>query len=271
MSLSPNLALQPVAQLACIFIVMVAAMTLGWLWQRRHINAGIVDVIWSGGTGMAAIFIAVTGPGDAGLRLALALLAAAWSFRLASHLWRRVRRDEDGRYRALRERWHGHQGKFFGLFMFQAFLVPLFSLPFVAVGANAHGGIHLLAGVLIWAGALTGETLADRQLDRFRAIPANHGSSCRAGLWRYSRHPNYFFEWCHWFAYVALAWGSPLAWMAWVGPVLMFVFLRWVSGIPFTEQQALRSRGEEYRAYQRATTAFFPWFPNSSRSSGDMQ
>lgn len=263
--------LGPVQQLACIFIAMVAAMTLGWLWQQRHINAGIVDVIWSGGMGVAALFIAVTGPGGAGPRLAMAVLAAVWSFRLASHLWRRVRRDEDGRYRALRERWHGHQGKFFGLFMFQAFLVPLFSLPFVAVGANAHGGFHLLAGVLIWAVALAGETVADRQLERFRAIPANHGSSCRAGLWRYSRHPNYFFEWCHWFAYVALAWGSPLAWMAWVGPLLMFVFLRWVSGIPFTEQQALRSRGEEYRAYQRATPAFFPWFPKSSRSSGDMQ
>ncbi|WP_233237012.1 DUF1295 domain-containing protein [Bordetella sp. LUAb4] len=263
--------MNPVQQLACIAIVMVAAMTLGWLWQRRHVNAGIVDVIWSGGMGMAALLIAVTGAGAAGPRLALALLAAAWSLRLARHLWRRVRRDEDGRYRALRERWHGHQGKFFGLFMLQAVLVPLFSLPFVAVAANPHNGIHLGIGVLLWAAALAGETLADRQLDRHRAIPANSGRSCRAGLWRYSRHPNYFFEWCHWFAYVALAWGSPLAWMAWSGPLLMFVFLRWVSGIPFTEQQALRSRGDEYRAYQRVTPAFFPWFPKSSRSSGDRQ
>ena len=115
----------------------------------------------------------------------------------------------------------------------------------------------------IWLAALTGEIIADRQLDRFRDDPAHRGQTCRAGLWRYSRHPNYFFEWCHWFGYVALAWGSPLAGLAWLGPVLMFVFLRWISGIPFTEQQALRTRGDDYRDYQRRTSAFFPWFPKS--------
>ena len=91
----------------------------------------------------------------------------------------------------------------------------------------------------------------------------NRGRICDVGLWRYSRHPNYFFEWLHWFAYVLLAIGSPIAWLAWAGPLVMYVFLRWISGIPYTEAQALRTRGEDYRDYQRTTPMLFPWFPKS--------
>ncbi|MDE2345901.1 MAG: DUF1295 domain-containing protein, partial [Gammaproteobacteria bacterium] len=109
-----------------------------------------------------------------------------------------------------------------------------------------------------------GESIADLQLARFRANPANRGRTCRHGLWRYSRHPNYFFEWLHWFAYVCLAIGSPIAWLAWSGPVVMYVFLRWISGIPYTEAQALRSRGDDYRAYQQSTPMLLPWFPKHS-------
>ncbi|MFY2566560.1 DUF1295 domain-containing protein [Achromobacter ruhlandii] len=250
-------------QWSCIAVAMVIAMALAWRWQRRRANAGIVDVVWSLGMGAAAWLIAATGSGSLAARLALALMAGVWSLRLAWHLWRRVRAGEDGRYRALREHWHGHQGKFFGLFMFQAGLVMLFCLPFLAVGDSPAQGAPVALGLLIWLAALTGEVIADRQLDRFRDDPSRRGKTCRQGLWRFSRHPNYFFEWCHWFGYVALAWGSPLAWLAWLGPLLMYVFLRWISGIPFTEQQALRTRGDDYRDYQRRTSAFFPWFPKS--------
>ena len=106
-----------------------------------------------------------------------------------------------------------------------------------------------------------------RQLAAFRAQPSNRGRTCRSGLWRYSRHPNYFFEWLHWFAYVALAVGSPVSWLAWSGPVVMYLFLRYISGIPFTEANALRSRGDDYREYQRTTPMLFPWFPRKSLPS----
>ncbi|MDO8279159.1 MAG: DUF1295 domain-containing protein, partial [Burkholderiaceae bacterium] len=172
-----------------------------------------------------------------------------------------------GRYRHLREHWGGHQGKFFAFFMFQAALVLLFALPFIAVARNPVQGLTpmLLLGLAIWVFAVVAEGVADRQLARFRAEPANHGRTCRSGLWRYSRHPNYFFEWLHWFSYVALAQGSDLAWLAWSGPVVMYVFLRWISGIPFTEANALRTRGDDYRDYQQRTPMLIPWFPRSPR------
>jgi steroid 5-alpha reductase family enzyme len=255
--MSPWLPLAVLAALASV------AMTAGWAWQRRHRNAGIVDVIWAAGLAAAAVLMAALENGAAVPRIMTAVLGGAWGLRLAAHLWLRVCSEpEDGRYRALRARWQGSQAKFLLFFLFQALLVVLFSLPFLVVARNrAPRAAWLAAGVLIWLIAVLGESVADRQLARFRADPANRGRTCRQGLWRYSRHPNYFFEWLHWFAYVALAQGAPLAALAWTGPVLMLVFLRWVSGIPFTEAQALRSRGDDYRDYQVSTSMLVPWFP----------
>jgi len=254
----------PIMQALMVAAVAALLMAGGWLWQRRHHNAGIVDAMWASGMAVAAVLLAWTGPGAATPRVLLAVLGGVWAGRLALHIWKRVRHgEEDGRYRALRAHWNGSQGKFALFFLAQAGLVVFMSLPFIAVAANPVPGMTPWAwlGVLVWAVSVAGETVADRQLDAFRADPANRGRTCRAGLWRVSRHPNYFFEWLHWFSYVALAAGSGLAWLAWVGPVAMYIFLRWISGIPYTEAQALRSRGEDYRQYQRTTPMLFPWFP----------
>lgn len=256
--------MSPGMQILMVAVMGVVLMAAGWQWQRRHRNAGIVDVMWASGVGLGAVLMALTGPGAATPRVLLALLGGLWAGRLAHHIWRRVRQgEEDGRYRALRDHWHGHQGKFALFFLAQAGLIVLFTLPFIAVAANPTPGVTVwsVAGLLIWLAAVAGETLADRQLAAFRADPGNAGRVCRAGLWRYSRHPNYFFEWLHWFSYVALAVGAGLAWLAWLGPIVMFIFLRWISGIPYTEAQSLRSRGEAYRDYQRSTPMLFPWFP----------
>ncbi|HVI54898.1 MAG TPA: DUF1295 domain-containing protein [Luteibacter sp.] len=249
--------------LLVIWLASAWLMTAGWAWQRRHRNAGIVDVLWSVAVGAAAVLAALVGSGAPVTRVVTAVLGGLWACRLAWHLWRRVSaEEEDGRYRALREHWHGSQGKFFGFFQFQAFLVGLFAVPFIAVAANPVSSMAAMTvAIAIWLASVGGEALADRQLAAFRADPANKGKTCRDGLWRYSRHPNYFFEWLHWFVYVVLAIGSPLWWLAWSGPVVMFLFLRFVSGVPYTETQALRSRGDAYRRYQRDTPMFFPWFP----------
>ena len=240
-------------------------MLCGWHWQRRHDNAGIVDVLWALGLAGAALWLALTGSGAPSARMLVGVLGAAWALRLALHLWRRVRSEaEDGRYRALRRHWDGDQRKFLGFFLFQALLVVLFSLPLAAVVAHPQPSpLQLGAAALLWAVSVLGEALADAQLARFRADPGNRGRTCDRGLWRYSRHPNYFFEWLHWCAWAIAAVGAPHAWLGLLGPVLMYLFLRFISGIPFTEQQALRTRGDDYRAYQRRTPMFFPWFPKS--------
>jgi len=252
--------------LLVLWLLMTAAMWGGWRWQRQHGNAGIVDVLWSAGLGVGAVLLAAVGRGAVAPRVLLAILGGVWSLRLALHLWTRVRREgEDGRYQHLRSSWGGDQRRWLAFFQLQALLVPVFALPFAAVAANPRGASPWLAlGVAIWLLAVAGEGIADAQLARFRADPAYRGRTCRSGLWRYSRHPNYFFEWLHWLAYVALAVGSPLWALAWLGPLTMWLFLRFLSGVPWTEAQALRTRGEDYRDYQRTTPMLFPWFPRRS-------
>jgi steroid 5-alpha reductase family enzyme len=256
----------PWRSLLAIWLVAAAMMTLGWARAQRRGNAGIVDVLWSFGLAASAVANGILGAGAGVPRLMVAALGGIWGARLGLHLWQRVRSEpEDGRYHALRGRWGNNAFKWFGLFQFQAFLIPLFSIPFAAAAANPRtSGLWPAVAGGIWLISVGGESLADRQLARFRADPANRGRTCRTGLWRYSRHPNYFFEWLHWFGYAALAVGAPAFRYSLLGPLLMYVFLRWISGVPYTEAQALRSRGEEYRDYQRRTSVLIPWWPRQA-------
>jgi steroid 5-alpha reductase family enzyme len=252
--------------IASVWIVASIIMIGGWLYQRRTRNAGIVDVIWSACMAASAVFYALTGSGAFLPRLLVGALGAIWGTRLALHLWVRVsREEEDGRYARLRKRWNGDQGKFLMFFLAQGLLTALFSLPFWIAAHNPVDGwtVWLILAVLIWLVALGGEWIADHQLAAHRADPAMKGKTCRRGLWRYSRHPNYFFEWLHWFTYVFLAIGTGPVWVAasLLGAALMLGTLCLVTGIPYTEAQAVRSRGDDYREYQRTTSALIPWFP----------
>jgi len=253
-----------------ILFVLIAsslAMCATWLLQWRTGNAGIVDLVWTIAVGLASLLYAWQGTGDPVRRLLVALFAGLWSARLAWHLWRRVvGQAEDGRYRALREHWGEAQHR--GLFVFfqaQALFVVIFSLPQWAVAhtPGAPAVWQLLAAVCVWGIALGGETVADAQLDAFRRRPQAHGRTCREGLWRYSRHPNYFFEWLGWFVWPILAWPGEVTWLAlFAGPALMYLFLARLTGIPYTERQALKSRSD-YAEYQRTTSPFFPWPPRA--------
>ena len=240
-----------------------------WLVQLRTRNAGIVDAVWSVSMGASALFYAWVGSGSLVDRLAVAMLGGIWGSRLCLHIVARVLSEpEDGRYKYLREHWHDNQIKFFGFFQAQAIVIVLFSLPFYAVAENTKDSLspYCVVGLVIWLISIVGESIADAQLSAFRKDPKNKGKTCDVGLWRYSRHPNYFFEWIHWFAYVFLALGTPLSiWaLTWIGPIMMYASLMWISGVPFTEAQALRSRGDDYRRYQRRTSVLIPWFPKKA-------
>lgn len=241
--------------------VLAILMALLWVRQMQTRNATSVDAAWSGGMGVLAIGYALLSDGDPARRLLTGGLAFIWAGRLAWHLIsdRVLGRPEDGRYRAMREHWGPRAALFFFLFyQGQAIVATLFSIPILAAMRGGPLDGWAITGVLVWVVAVSGETIADRQLALFRSEPANRGKTCRTGLWRVSRHPNYFFEWTHWFTYVLIGHG---AWLTWLGPALMLLFLFRLTGIPFTEQQSLRSRGDDYRAYQRETSVFFPWFP----------
>lgn len=259
--------------LAIIFLgagLMLATFTILWLIQRFRGNAGIVDVGWAASLGLLAVMYGVLAEGYPLRRLVVAVMVGVWSVRLTTYLFlnRVHNRPEDGRYVLLRKNWGDNfQSRLFFFYHFQGLANVFLSLPILAVMLRPEGHLTAwdFAGVALWAAAICGEALADAQLARWRDNPANRGRTCRQGLWRYSRHPNYFFEWMFWWSFVVMAVGSPLWWLTLLGPVLMIIVLYKVTGIPYTEKQALLSRGEDYRKYQRTTSAFVPWFPREEK------
>lgn len=244
-------------------VVALAVMTVMWLIQLKTRNAGIVDVAWAGNLGLLAVLYAWFGEGNllrSGLLIAMVVL---WSLRLTVYLFKRnVGREEEGRYQYLRQVWQPYLNvKFLLFFWAQGILDVILSLPFLLVCLNPAPALAVpeFAGMLLWLVAFTGEVVADRQLQRFKENPENSGKVCQVGLWRYSRHPNYFFEWLIWVSYFIFALGSPFGFIAAISPLLMLFFILKVTGIPPTEAQSLRSKGEAYRQYQKTTSAFVLW------------
>jgi steroid 5-alpha reductase family enzyme len=261
------LAVSALAGLAAAFAALYAV-------ARRIDNYGIVDIAWSYAFGVIALFYALAGPGWFPRRLVFAAMMITWSLRLGTHLAIRVLGHhpvEDGRYQQLRRDWAaGFAAKMFGFFQLQAASVVLLGVAPLVAALNPATGFHPLesAGLALWFVAVAGEALADAQLAAFKRNPANRGGVCAVGLWRYSRHPNYFFECLIWVSYALFAFGSPGGWLALIGPAAILYLLLRVTGIPLTEEQSLRSRGEAYRRYQETTSAFLPWFPKKPRAAG---
>jgi len=248
-------------------VAVCGLMLLLWLIHLSLRNASIVDPGWAGGLVLLAAIDATMGGGYRVRALWIAAMAALWGLRLALYLLSRVLgHPEEGRYVQLRREWGGNLPlKFLLFFQFQALLCVLLSLPFLLVSINRNPHLSMLEFVAsgLWLVAWIGESAADFQLQRFKSNPANRGTICRVGPWKYSRHPNYFFEWLIWAAFALFALASPFGYLALIAPMLMLYFLFRVTGIPATEEQAIRSKGEAYRQYQQTTSAFVPWFPRS--------
>ena len=257
--------------LAWVAIGAGAMMAVLFLVQRRTGNAGIVDVAWSFGLGASAIVYAIFAQGDALRRVNLAILGGVWGFRLAWHIFsdRVMGAPEDGRYQDLRARWgDAFQRNIFIFFQAQGLLIVLLSIPFLLASSKGGPwpGPFDIAGGVLWLIGIAGESIADMQLKRFKARPDAKGRTCRVGLWRYSRHPNYFFEWTIWLGFGIFALGDAWGWIGLFAPALMLLLILKVTGIPPTEARAIASRGDDYRRYQQETSAFLPWFPKRIQS-----
>ena len=267
-----------------ILILLVAVglsivMMLAWAYQRRVGNAGWVDVFWTAGLGLAGVAVSLAPvPGTAGptsRQELIALMVAVWSIRLGSYLGMRVAHHaEDVRYNDFRRSWGADfQWRMFWFLQIQALAAIILAMCILLAARHPAPGIRIAdwVGVLILAVAIGGEGIADGQLKRFKANPANKGGICDIGLWGWSRHPNYFFEWLVWAAFAVMAVDFTVAylwgWLALFGPISMYWLLVYVSGIPPLETLMLKSRGDAYRRYQAVTHAFFPLPPRRQNST----
>ena len=243
------------------------AKTGAWLLQLRTRNAGMVDPIWAFTLGGLAVFVAWAGSAPGESRPALALMGGLWGMRLGVHLTaRNAGKPEDWRYAQFREKWGASANRnMFWFFQFQNVFTLLLAatayLP-VAFRAGTPPAWALPLAVAIWLIAVGGEGLADRQMEAFRRNPMNKGRVCRDGLWRWSRHPNYFFECVHWLAYLPLAWGSPWALLTLAAPAVMAALLIKLSGVPLLEEEMMK-RKPGYAEYVKTTSMLIPWPPKN--------
>jgi steroid 5-alpha reductase family enzyme len=251
-------------QLAVGLFACLTLVTVTWLYSVRTKFYSAIDVAWSYGFAVVAWVYFFSGTGWSFRNLVFASMISLWSLRLGTYLLLRLKKHfptEDGRYIELKKNWNSW--RFLLFFLAQGASIVLLSLPMTLVSLNPtiqFSNFELL-GIGLWAIALIGETTADSQLEKFRLNLNNKGKTCRVGLWQYSRHPNYFFEWMIWMSYFVFALGSPYGWVTIYCPLIMLTLLFRVTGIPHTEAQSLRTRGDDYRKYQQEVSIFVPWFP----------
>jgi steroid 5-alpha reductase family enzyme len=261
--------------MVAVSLGLATAMAGAWVLQRALGNAGWADVVWTFATGAAGVAYALTPASgwSPGLRAWLvAALIAGWSVRLGLHLMRRtvVADREDARYAAFRRDWGlAFEWRLLGFLEIQAFASALLTLTMLAAARNPapFPSWSDVAGVALLVLAVIGEGVADAQLAGFKAHDLRGGGVCDVGLWGWSRHPNYFFEWLGWLGYAVIAIGPvgawPLGWIALIGPAFMYVLLRYVSGVPPTEAAMAKSRGPSFAAYQARVSPFFPLPPRT--------
>lgn len=254
--------------------VMTGIMICAWGYGLVRRNGGWTDVFWTFGTGAtlaaAALFPLTPGAPPQPRQWLVAGLAALWALRLGSYLAPRVAgHPEDPRYAKFRADWgEKYSRRMLFVTLPQAPAAALLALS-VLVAARTPGAalaFRDVLGVAVLLIAIGGEGLADAQMKLFKADPENRGKVADAGLWGWSRHPNYFFEWLGWLAYpvIGLDPGHPLTWLSLTAPLVMFLLLTRVSGIPPLEEAQIASKGEAYRAYQARVSAFFPLPPKSA-------
>jgi len=250
----------PLIVLGLCTVVMLG----GWLAQRRLRNLVLADLLWAGCISLSSLYYGLVADGAMLPRLLVAMMGGVWGFRLFMHLLQRMLAEPpDSRYRDLIDRMGTDPWRTLRLFVVKAVSATLFSVPLYIAASNPHdqASVWTMLAAAVYIVGLSGEAYADMQLAKFRDQPRNAGRTCRRGLWRYSRHPNYFFAFVHWCSYALLAVG--VAGPQWSLTLLaaLLTAIGAMRRIPAIEIQALKLRGDDYRDYQRTTNMFFPWLP----------
>lgn len=247
-------------------LIAQLVMLFFWILYLRWDNVSLVDIAWGLSFGAISIVLLIVGDGYLPRRFLLTLLILFWSTRLSYHLFKRFDKDKkDPRYVTVLEKWpfsHCKPLQVWSHYAFQGILVAFLSVPFLFISHNSlpYFSSWEVFGLVLWGIGYWGESVADQQLFLFKKDPTNEGKVCDWGLWNYSRHPNYFFESLMWIAYGMIAFAAPWGWIGLFSPVLMIYLLLQVSGIPLNEAQALSSKGDAYKEYQKKTSPFIPWF-----------
>lgn len=248
-----------------LFAVTIGLMTLLWLLSLLLKNSSIVDIFW--GTGFvifAWVAFFLTPDGFLARKLLLTILVTIWGLRLSIYiLVRNWGKPEDFRYQA----WRNEHGKkwwwysFFQVFLLQGVLLTVIAAPLLAAQISptpARLGVLDLIAIPLWAIGFFFESVGDWQLKRFKGDPANKGKVLDRGVWRYTRHPNYFGDSTQWWAYYLIA-ASAGGWWTIFSPILMTILLLRVSGVKLLEKTLDTRPG--YKEYSERTSEFIPWFP----------
>ncbi len=248
-------------------IAIATLMVTTWVISIVIRNASIVDIVWGTGFVVVAWVARLAGEGDATRQWLLTILTTLWGARLALYLlWRNAGHGEDFRYRSMRKRW-GDRFPWMSLvtvFGLQGVLMWIVSLPVQLGQADATPELGVLAwiGIAVFAIGLFFEVVGDAQLSRFKADPSNAGTVMSSGLWKYTRHPNYFGDACVWWGLALIAAETGAGAWGLLGALVMTILLRRVSGVTLLER-SLKKRRAGYDEYIRRTSPFIPLPPKS--------
>jgi steroid 5-alpha reductase family enzyme len=257
--------------------LIAAALIVGFwliLWVISLIirDSSIGDPMYSLSMAMIAVVFYFLCHGNVQRQRLVLILSLIWAFRLALHIGWRNWGHEDPRYARLRAHAQS-QGKNYALYSLTHVFLSLGAAGSIAISfplflaqrgpASAGLGVLALLGVILFAVGLTFETVADLQLARFKRDAANHNKIMQSGLWRYTRHPNYFGESLVWIGFFLIAAETPMGWIAIVSPLTLLWILLGHMGIGLVERRMRKKRPEAFADYARRTSAFVPWFPRA--------
>jgi steroid 5-alpha reductase family enzyme len=250
--------------------VTIVVMFISWLWAVKVNNFSLVDAVWAFCFLLQASLFFIFSDGYMTRKILLLGMVGLWSCRLGYFLTRRIyghHPEEDTRYKHLRSDYKDKfKSRFLLFYFYQAVSVSVLTLPFIFVFKNTSNviGVFEIVGAIYWLIAVCGEAIADHQMSEFKKLSKENprmGKTCNIGLWKYSRHPNYFFESNIWWGFFIFMIGSEVYWGIYSALIILFLLLK-VTGVPPSEEQSLKTRGDEYRAYQKKTSMFIPWFQN---------